>query len=215
MWYWCGWLAHSSSRCHFTGFHCYILIHQRAGAFQGPELQDVTWDLLDTHVRSTASPPDLLLCRSVCVSIFFSCIRLFYLPRFFLWLHTVTCYTSAQPVAVLSNITHDINVRDRETDHHTIFLLLPITPARLTIHLCSHPDANQYGRYGKTRAEEDAKRYLKEKEELERERDGIRNALETLRKEKRQLKEELKTAPGKNIQSTTDIRCYINIPEVY
>ncbi|XP_031158390.1 actin filament-associated protein 1-like 1 isoform X2 [Sander lucioperca] len=55
-------------------------------------------------------------------------------------------------------------------------------------------NANQYGRYGKTRAEEDAKRYLNEKEELERERDGIRNALVTLRKEKRELKEELKTA---------------------
>lgn len=55
-------------------------------------------------------------------------------------------------------------------------------------------NANQYGRYGKTRAEEDAKRYLKEKEELERERDGIRNTLVTLRQEKRELKEELKTA---------------------
>ncbi|KAM7418002.1 hypothetical protein PAMA_017575 [Pampus argenteus] len=55
-------------------------------------------------------------------------------------------------------------------------------------------NSNQYGRYGKTRAEEDAKRYLKEKEELERERDGIRNTLVTLRQEKRELKEELKTA---------------------
>ncbi|XP_029297898.1 LOW QUALITY PROTEIN: actin filament-associated protein 1-like 1 [Cottoperca gobio] len=55
-------------------------------------------------------------------------------------------------------------------------------------------NANQYGRYGKTRAEEDAKHYLKEKEELERERHGIRNALVTLRKEKSELKEELKTA---------------------
>ncbi|XP_034399905.1 actin filament-associated protein 1-like 1 isoform X4 [Cyclopterus lumpus] len=55
-------------------------------------------------------------------------------------------------------------------------------------------NANQYGRYGKTRAEEDAKRYSNEKEELERERDGIRNTLVTLRKEKRELKEELKTA---------------------
>lgn len=55
-------------------------------------------------------------------------------------------------------------------------------------------NANQYGRYGKTRAEEDAKRYHSEKEELERERDGIRNALVTLRQEKRELKEELKTA---------------------
>ncbi|XP_041799848.1 actin filament-associated protein 1-like 1 isoform X2 [Chelmon rostratus] len=55
-------------------------------------------------------------------------------------------------------------------------------------------NANQYGKYGKTRAEEDAKRYLKEKEELERERDGIRNALVTLRQEKTELREELKTA---------------------
>lgn len=55
-------------------------------------------------------------------------------------------------------------------------------------------NANQYGRYGKTRAEEDAKRYLKEKEELEKERDGIRNALVTLRQERRELKEEQKTA---------------------
>lgn len=53
---------------------------------------------------------------------------------------------------------------------------------------------NQYGRYGKTRAEEDAKRYLKEKEELEREKDGIRNTLVALRQEKRELKEDLKTA---------------------
>lgn len=55
-------------------------------------------------------------------------------------------------------------------------------------------NANQYGLYGKTRAEEDAKHYLKEKEELEREKEGIRNALVTLRKEKKELKEELKTA---------------------
>ncbi|XP_041846819.1 actin filament-associated protein 1-like 1 isoform X2 [Melanotaenia boesemani] len=61
----------------------------------------------------------------------------------------------------------------------------------------SGSNANQYGKYGKTRAEEDAKRYLREKEELERERDGIRNALVILRQEKRELKEELKTASEK------------------
>uniref|UniRef100_A0A3Q3AMX0 Actin filament-associated protein 1-like 1 n=1 Tax=Kryptolebias marmoratus TaxID=37003 RepID=A0A3Q3AMX0_KRYMA len=55
-------------------------------------------------------------------------------------------------------------------------------------------NANQYGKYGKTRAEEDAKRYLQEKEGLEKERDGIRNTLVTLRQEKRELKEELKMA---------------------
>ncbi|KAM6977882.1 actin filament-associated protein 1-like 1 [Aplochiton taeniatus] len=58
----------------------------------------------------------------------------------------------------------------------------------------SDSNDHQYGRYGKTRAEEDAKRYQREKEELERERDGIRNALVTLRQEKREVKEEAKTA---------------------
>ncbi|XP_036403907.1 actin filament-associated protein 1-like 1 [Megalops cyprinoides] len=58
-------------------------------------------------------------------------------------------------------------------------------------------NANQYAKYGKTRAEEDARRYLSEKEELEKERDGIRNTLLALRKEKREAKEELKSATGK------------------
>ncbi|XP_026186131.1 actin filament-associated protein 1-like 1 isoform X2 [Mastacembelus armatus] len=58
-------------------------------------------------------------------------------------------------------------------------------------------NANQYGKYGKTRAEEDAKRYLREKEEMERQRDGIRNAIAILRREKRELKEELKNASDK------------------
>ncbi|XP_023677064.1 actin filament-associated protein 1-like 1 isoform X2 [Paramormyrops kingsleyae] len=58
-------------------------------------------------------------------------------------------------------------------------------------------NANQYGKYGKTRAEEDARKYLMEKEALERERDAIRNSLLSLRKEKREAKEELKGATGK------------------
>lgn len=58
-------------------------------------------------------------------------------------------------------------------------------------------NANQYGRYGKTRAQEDARRYLKEKEELERERDSIRNALVSLRKEKREAREKMKEGSDK------------------
>uniref|UniRef100_W5KIU4 Actin filament-associated protein 1-like 1 n=1 Tax=Astyanax mexicanus TaxID=7994 RepID=W5KIU4_ASTMX len=54
--------------------------------------------------------------------------------------------------------------------------------------------ANQYGRYGKTRAQEDARRYLREKEELERERDSIRNTLVSLRKNKREAKDKIKGA---------------------
>ncbi|XP_028316158.1 actin filament-associated protein 1-like 1 isoform X2 [Gouania willdenowi] len=59
-------------------------------------------------------------------------------------------------------------------------------------------NANQYGKYGKTRAEEDAKCLLREKEELEKERDGIRYALVTLRQERREAKEELRKASDKN-----------------
>lgn len=55
---------------------------------------------------------------------------------------------------------------------------------------------NQYGKYGKTRAEEDARRYLNEKEQLETEKEEIRKALVLLRKEKKEVKEDLKGAMG-------------------
>uniref|UniRef100_A0A8B9K7Y2 Actin filament-associated protein 1-like 1 n=1 Tax=Astyanax mexicanus TaxID=7994 RepID=A0A8B9K7Y2_ASTMX len=55
---------------------------------------------------------------------------------------------------------------------------------------------NQYGKYGKTRAEEDARRYLNEKEQLEMEKEEIRKALVLLRKEKKEVKEDLKGATG-------------------
>lgn len=57
---------------------------------------------------------------------------------------------------------------------------------------------NQYGKYGKTRAEEDARRYLNEKEQLEREKEEIRTRLVSLRKQKREVKEQLKDATGEN-----------------
>uniref|UniRef100_A0A673W3E6 Actin filament-associated protein 1-like 1 n=1 Tax=Salmo trutta TaxID=8032 RepID=A0A673W3E6_SALTR len=87
-----------------------------------------------------------------------------------------------------------------ERERENMSRLLPITSPGLTFHL--PPDANQYGLYGKTRAEEDAKHSLKEKEELERERDRIRNTLVTLRQERREVKERLKTASGKRGQNT-------------
>lgn len=58
-------------------------------------------------------------------------------------------------------------------------------------------NANQYGRYGKTRAQEDARRYLKEKEDLEKDIDAIRKALISLRKKKREVKEKIKSATDK------------------
>uniref|UniRef100_A0A672MM20 Actin filament-associated protein 1-like 1 n=1 Tax=Sinocyclocheilus grahami TaxID=75366 RepID=A0A672MM20_SINGR len=57
-------------------------------------------------------------------------------------------------------------------------------------------NANQYGRYGKTRAQEDARRYLKEKEDLEKEIDSIRSALVSLRNKKREAKEKMKGGTG-------------------
>lgn len=55
---------------------------------------------------------------------------------------------------------------------------------------------NQYGKYGKTRAEEDARRYLNEKEQLEKQKEEIRKTLVSLRKEKKEVKEQLKDATG-------------------
>ncbi|KFO31995.1 Actin filament-associated protein 1-like 1 [Fukomys damarensis] len=55
--------------------------------------------------------------------------------------------------------------------------------------------ANQY-KYGKNRAEEDARRYLVEKEKLEKEKETIRTELMALRQEKRELKEAIRSSPG-------------------
>ncbi|XP_045140652.1 actin filament-associated protein 1-like 1 [Echinops telfairi] len=52
--------------------------------------------------------------------------------------------------------------------------------------------ANQY-KYGKNRAQEDARRYLVEKEKLEKEKETIRTELAALRQEKRALKEALRS----------------------
>ncbi|KFP80667.1 Actin filament-associated protein 1-like 1, partial [Apaloderma vittatum] len=60
-------------------------------------------------------------------------------------------------------------------------------------------DANQY-RYGKNRAEEDARRFLTEKEKLEKEKASIRSELVLLRKEKRELREAMKGSTGTKLQ---------------
>lgn len=61
-----------------------------------------------------------------------------------------------------------------------------------------HADANQY-RYGKNRAEEDARRFLTEKEKLEKEKAAIRSELVLLRKEKRELREAMKGSTGGSV----------------
>lgn len=60
---------------------------------------------------------------------------------------------------------------------------------------CTSVGANQY-KYGKNRAEEDARRYLVEKERLEKEKEMIRMELMALRQEKKELKEAIRNNPG-------------------
>lgn len=60
---------------------------------------------------------------------------------------------------------------------------------------CISVGANQY-KYGKNRAEEDARRYLVEKERLEKEKETIRTELTALRQEKKELKEAIRNNPG-------------------
>ncbi|XP_060911229.1 actin filament-associated protein 1-like 1 [Labrus mixtus] len=61
-------------------------------------------------------------------------------------------------------------------------------------------NVNQYARYGKTRAEEDARRYLNQKEELEKQKEELRNALISLRREKKEVKEEMKSITGHGVE---------------
>ncbi|XP_061279958.1 actin filament-associated protein 1-like 1 isoform X3 [Bos javanicus] len=60
--------------------------------------------------------------------------------------------------------------------------------------------AHQY-KYGKNRAEEDARRYLVEKEKLEKEKETIRTELMALRQEKRELKEAIRNNPGAKLKA--------------
>ncbi|XP_040503067.1 actin filament-associated protein 1-like 1 isoform X4 [Gallus gallus] len=60
-------------------------------------------------------------------------------------------------------------------------------------------NANQY-RYGKNRAEEDARRFLTEKDKLEKEKAAIRSELVLLRKERRELREAMKGSSGVKLQ---------------
>ncbi|OCT88594.1 actin filament-associated protein 1-like 1 isoform X2 [Xenopus laevis] len=60
-------------------------------------------------------------------------------------------------------------------------------------------NANQY-KYGKTRAEEDARKFIVEKEKLEKEKEAIRSKLFALKRERRELKEKLKNCSGKQQQ---------------
>lgn len=51
------------------------------------------------------------------------------------------------------------------------------------------PDVNQYARYGKLRAEDDARRFVTQQAELERQKDALRRDLHALRADRKNLKE--------------------------
>lgn len=61
-------------------------------------------------------------------------------------------------------------------------------------------NVNQYGRYGKTRAEEDARRYLRQKEELEKQKEELRNQLISLRREKKEVKDGVRSNAGHGVE---------------
>ncbi|XP_077362040.1 actin filament-associated protein 1-like 1 isoform X2 [Festucalex cinctus] len=64
-------------------------------------------------------------------------------------------------------------------------------------------NVNQYARYGKLRAEDDARRYVTQQAELEKQKDALRRALNALRGERKTLKE-LKDAKELRGNGATD-----------
>lgn len=59
---------------------------------------------------------------------------------------------------------------------------------------------NHYGKYGKTRAEEDARRFLNEKEQLEKEKEEIKESLVLLRSERSDVRKGIKNATGERLK---------------
>ncbi|KAM4876139.1 actin filament-associated protein 1-like 1 [Thomomys bottae] len=64
-----------------------------------------------------------------------------------------------------------------------------------------HASSANQSKYGKNRAEEDARRYLVEKEKLEKEKEMIRTELLALRQEKRELREAIRNSPGGKLKA--------------
>lgn len=60
---------------------------------------------------------------------------------------------------------------------------------------------------GKNRTEADLRRYIDERHQLEKEREEVRSCLATLKKERREIKEELNGCQGKHL-SPTATQCF-------
>uniref|UniRef100_A0A3B4GJK7 Actin filament-associated protein 1-like 1 n=1 Tax=Pundamilia nyererei TaxID=303518 RepID=A0A3B4GJK7_9CICH len=124
----------------------------------------------------------------------------------FLWATTAHSSSSASIDSrtydeVYESVEVDVESRGGQVRRHASFSSRDSEKTEQQAAIKRHAsNVNQYGRYGKTRAEEDARRYLREKEELEKQKEDLRNALISLRKEKRQLKEEGKSGTGNSVE---------------
>uniref|UniRef100_A0A3Q4GPR6 Actin filament-associated protein 1-like 1 n=1 Tax=Neolamprologus brichardi TaxID=32507 RepID=A0A3Q4GPR6_NEOBR len=124
----------------------------------------------------------------------------------FLWATTANSSSSASIDSrtydeVYESVEVDVESRGGQVRRHASFSSRDSEKTEQQAAIKRHAsNVNQYGRYGKTRAEEDARRYLREKEELEKQKEDLRNALISLRKEKRQLKEEGKSGTGNSVE---------------
>uniref|UniRef100_A0A8C2WT52 Actin filament-associated protein 1-like 1 n=1 Tax=Cyclopterus lumpus TaxID=8103 RepID=A0A8C2WT52_CYCLU len=83
-----------------------------------------------------------------------------------------------------------------------VLLSINGTSNTLSIYILLDVNQYQYGRYGKTRAEEDARRYMAQKEELEKQKEELRHALISLRREKKEVKEEMSVTGQRQILHT-------------
>lgn len=64
------------------------------------------------------------------------------------------------------------------------------------------------GKLGKNRTEADLRRYIDERQQLEKEREEVKSCLATLRKDRKEIKEQLNGCQGKHLSVTHDLEAY-------
>ncbi|KAG7217082.1 hypothetical protein INR49_027622 [Caranx melampygus] len=125
----------------------------------------------------------------------------------FLWATTTTASSSSASTdsrtydEVYESVEGDVESRGGQVRRHASFSTRGSEKTEQQAAIKRHAsNVNQYGRYGKTRAEEDARRYLTQKEELEGQKEELRNALISLRREKKEVKEGMKSGTGHGVE---------------
>ncbi|TNM84735.1 actin filament-associated protein 1-like 1b isoform X1 [Takifugu flavidus] len=125
----------------------------------------------------------------------------------FLWATTTAASSSSASTdsrtydEVYESVTDgDVESRTAQVRRHASFSSRDSEKTEQQASIKRHvSNVNHYARYGKTRAEEDARRYLQQKEELEEQKEDLRSALVSLRREKREVKEEMKSRTGHDL----------------